>query len=198
MPGVRCFVGVPLECAGQSAIATCRDEIISADSRWRDEKWVSSENLHLTLLFIGDVPTDELPALRERLGSAVVDHKAFSLPFARVVASPNARRARTLWAEYLDPAGSCARLADECANAATPYLTHQVDRAFRAHVTLCRARRAHGVNPAALSTATVVLTRGAASMSVPSATLLASRLTPRGSVYTEIEMWRLRGEESHR
>jgi len=194
MSAVRCFAGVTPDPTLRRTLASCRDSVTSVDPRWRDEKWVAFANLHLTLHFIGDVDESDLDTLTARLGQALDAHAPFELPFASVTASPNARSARMLWARFADPDGACERLAETVRRASEGFGESASHRAFAAHVTLCRARRPHALSHEAVAAATDLVTRNAPTMSVPSATLLASRLTPRGPVYTEIGMWRLRGD----
>jgi len=192
--GLRCFVGVGLDSTLRCALEGCAGAVGAVDRGWLGEKWVASENLHLTLHFIGDVPERDVEPLSARLGSVIESHQSFELPFEGVAASPNARRARMLWAEFADPDGACAKLSGDLAAVTTQLEYGTQRRAFRPHVTLCRARRPHRIDPDAVAAATEHVSARCDSMSVPSATLLASRLTPRGPVYTEVGTWRLRGD----
>lgn len=194
MSGLRCFVGVPLPaCIADPVLRAC-SAVKRTDRSWSDEKWVAPENLHLTLEFLGTLPESSLPDLRAALGAAVVVLPRFELPFSGLAAAPGSRRARMLWATFLDPDGACARLAEAIERAALPFGVEAETRAFRPHVTLCRARRPHAVSDQALLAATDALEGAPEFMSVPSVSLFSSRLTPRGPIYTEIDTWRMRGD----
>ncbi len=194
MSAVRCFVGVPLaSCLSGPLVRAC-DAIKAADPAWRDEKWVAEENLHLTLKFLGSLDEGHVPALTEALGVAVGKTERFELPVAGIRAVPGTKRCRMLWAAWLDPDGTCASLAESVDRAALAFGIALEERAFKPHATLCRARRPRSLEASALNAAELVLSAAPQSMSVGTVTLFASRLTPRGPIYSELASWHLWGE----
>lgn len=194
MSQVRCFVGIPLPaCIADPLVGACL-ALREADPAWRDEKWILPENLHITVKFLGMIDEEALPSLQEAIGTAVGPISEFELPFAGIHAHPNARRCRMLWASFFDPADACAALAESVQRAALGFGVEPETRAFRAHATLCRARRPKPVSEQGMDAAADALEAVPELMSVPSASLFTSRLTPRGPIYTEIGAWRLRGD----
>jgi 2'-5' RNA ligase len=164
-------------------LAAVRNAVSDADPSWRTEKWVPARNLHITLAFIPDLPRSEIDHVLEATRSHVTGSRTFHLPFDRVRSTPRARRARMLWATFADPDGHGARLADAVRAAVSDHLAEEGPRAFRPHVTLCRARRPHAIAPAALDSASALLRASLESVSVSSATLYASTLGPGGPTY---------------
>lgn len=62
-----------------------------------DLSWVTSENLHWTLQFLGDVEQLEIPGLCNAVSAAVGELESFDLEVRGVGAFPAADRPKTLW-----------------------------------------------------------------------------------------------------
>jgi len=140
--------------------------------RPRDQgvKWVPTENLHITLRFLGDADIDEvgdrlagvtLPRVTARVGPAndVVAERALILPVAGVdeLAAAVVRATRGLGTERERPK-------------------------FQGHITLARlARHARPERS--------VGSRFAAAFEVEEVALVASTLTPSGAQYDTVGIW---------
>jgi 2'-5' RNA ligase len=184
--GVRTFVGIPLPSEVTDALALARNEFVARDRSWRDQKWVSAENLHVTLKFIGDVGEDALGDLADAVEAAACAHAVFALPLSTLRAVPNARRASMLWLTFLDPDGSCSQLAAAVESGALAFGAKPETRAFAPHATVVRARAPRRANGDALAAAQHAMGSAPTSMSVGSATLFASELTRHGPIYSAI------------
>ncbi len=104
-------------------------------------RWTPAEQWHLTLVFLGEVADDRVPELTRRLGRAAVRSAPMRLSLGRVGTFPKqARRGRVLWSAVNGDVAELTRLADRCAAAARRTGLDVEDRAFRAHLTLARAR----------------------------------------------------------
>ena len=189
---MRCFVGIELDPRARDALVRAGERVRKADPSWAGEKWVRAENLHVTVAFLGDVPEDVAGDLADSIGARLADTAAFSLPFGRLRAVPNARRASMMWAVYLDPDGRGAALEHAVAGGCRPFGVTLEDRAFRAHVTLVRARRPRHVGAEATATFDASAEAVPPFLSVPSATLFSSTLTKAGPVYHSIVNWTFR------
>ena len=92
----RLFVAVAVP---PDALEACRQVIdaVRTSPLGRDARWVRTENLHLTVRFLGDTAHDLVPDV----GLAVLDAAATVAPFrlelAGAGAFPNGRHPRTLW-----------------------------------------------------------------------------------------------------
>jgi 2'-5' RNA ligase len=189
----RLFTGIPLPKDFSDALLRACDAVRETDPSWRDEKWVAAENLHVTLKFIGWMPDEAMSALLVEVGAAIEAVTPFELPFEGIRPVPGVRRARMLWGTFLDPDGACAALARSVERAVLPFGVEPETRPFSAHATLVRAHRPHAISDGAVSAASAVLREAPESMSVPSASLFSSTLTPRGPHYSEVGSWTLKG-----
>ena len=104
-------------------------------------RWAATDQLHLTLAFLADVPDRMLDDLVERLGRAASRRTAFEAAVAGGGAFPNVARARVLWVGLdTDEAGrtELARMATGARAAANRSGIPVDGQRFRAHVTLAR------------------------------------------------------------
>ena len=139
----RCFVAVRLADPARSAVAEYLDRVRAAVD---GVAWTRSDQLHLTLKFLGDVPASRVPEIAARLGDALQALPACTLEVAGIGAFPNLARPQVLWVGVR--ALGLARLSDvvetSCAAEGFPRET----RPFRPHVTLGRIRtRARRIAP---------------------------------------------------
>ncbi|MRS12401.1 MAG: RNA 2',3'-cyclic phosphodiesterase [Actinobacteria bacterium] len=185
----RAFLAISLPLAIRSTFVACREAFTCEDPQWREEKWVTEQNLHVTLRFLGTISEPAVPhvidAVRTEL-SSMVPYR-LRLDVARAV--PRPRSASLVWVACSVGGEETADLAERIARAVR-FLDYEPDgRAFKTHVTLCRARHPRRVIPAALDEIEHLLRRSedrAVEMSVREATLYASTLTPRGPLYEEL------------
>lgn len=194
MSALRCFVAIPLD-------ARCRQWAVKAHSLfeelapdWSDEKWVATSNLHVTVLFLGQIAEGALPDLATDIASEISGHGTFSLTLSRLTARPGVRRARMLWAACTDDDGGFTDLARAVKRGSARSVTDGDGREQVPHVTLCRARDRRAIAEGVIEQVNDVLCPSRPTMSVPSVSLFTSRLAPRGPEYQQIATWRLRGE----
>jgi 2'-5' RNA ligase len=104
-------------------------------------RWTTTEQLHVTLAFLADVPDRKLDDLVERLARAAARRRAFETAMAGGGAFPNVARARVLWAGLtLDEVRrtELARMSTGARAAASRAGVPVDGRRFRPHLTLAR------------------------------------------------------------
>src|SRR5207245_1299778 len=62
-----------------------------------DVKWVEPENVHLTLLFLGEVGDRDLPSVCRVVAETCANQPPFAMSVEGAGCFPNPRRPRTLW-----------------------------------------------------------------------------------------------------
>lgn len=103
--------------------------------------WVSSENLHLTLVFLGEVDDKELFTVCRAAEKVGKKHSPFSITLAGVGAFPHSRRPRTVWAGVSEGHEELIRLQDDLSNALIDAGTYRrEERAYVPHLTLGRVK----------------------------------------------------------
>ena len=136
---VRVFVSVGLSTEARGAL-------IDAVERIRQEvpegiQWARPAGMHLTLKFLGNISSINVPSLLECVREVACAHPSFGLKLTRLGMFPNRRKPRVLWAGVggdLDALSSLQQAGEDAINA-LGYSPEQ--RPFRPHITLGRPRR---------------------------------------------------------
>jgi 2'-5' RNA ligase len=182
---LRAFIAIEIphtiQQAVQQATSTLRAELGAF------VRWVSPENIHLTLKFLGDVSPTQVDLLTQTLRAEADSVPAFQIHVGGLGSFPNVKRARVLWIGVQAPAemdalsrgieSACARLG---------YETEKFG--FSPHLTIGRVRQ--DVSPAdiqkirrALEAATI---DSLGTARVDSVQLFKSDLKSGGAVYTKL------------
>jgi 2'-5' RNA ligase len=141
----RLFAALELPGDVREELARWRDGVLARVEGLRP---VRTEALHVTLVFLGHRPEDEV----EAIGEAVV---AAAAPVGELAVGEPAwlppRRPRVLVADLEDPSGACAALQARVAEALVRVAGHEPEvRPFRPHVTVARVRAHERVRPVEL------------------------------------------------
>lgn len=150
-------------------------------------RWVPAENIHLTLMFLGDVSVKNLEILTKVLQNEVSSHHSFEFSVGGLGAFPNTRHARVLWVGVEAPAELLSiQRGIETAVSRLGYARE--DRPFSAHLTLGRVSRNAVSKDIHLISEVLEATKvgflGAAR--VNAIHLLKSDLKPTGAVYSRV------------
>ena len=125
------------------------DEFLDVRRGAADFRWATTEQMHVTLAFLAEVPARRVDDLVERLTRAAAKRTAFETRIAGGGAFPSPADARVLWAGLdLDERGGTelSRLATGARTAATRAGIEVGGSRFRPHVTVARLRRATEVS----------------------------------------------------
>lgn len=191
---LRLFLGMPLPLDVVAAISHATEVLRRDAPNWAGEKWVASENLHITLSFFGDVDEALIPNLVNEIDEATALVSPLILSPLGVRAVPTTRRCRMVWATFEDADGAAAELVGLVRARATALGIALDGKPFKAHSTLCRARRPQVLDVEALNASEQAFLRSAPVVSDPQITLFSSRLTPRGPHYGQIATWQVMGD----
>ena len=132
----RLFVAAPLPSELAHDLAAVRYSVRDLLGR---ASWVKPTAMHLTLRFLGDTPVRLVPELCESLGLVALGARAFNLGLGALGGFPNLRRPRVFWVGVDDEA-ALAELAAGVDEALETLGFAPSDRAFKAHLTLCRLK----------------------------------------------------------
>lgn len=101
-------------------------------------RWTEPQRWHLTLLFLGAVPREELPALVAGAAPVVAAAPAMQLRLAGAGRFGSPRRPAVAWAGVDGDVGPLTGLADGLARSARDLGLAVEERPFRPHLTLGR------------------------------------------------------------
>lgn len=165
-------------------------EIERLRPRARGIAWVASENLHVTIKFLGSVEPERLGHVAEALEAVAAGREPFALAVRGLGAFPTASRPRVLWAGIADGRAALEALASGVDSALDALGFARESRAFSAHVTLGRAREPRR-DTALASELGASSGRPFGGFTVKEVALMRSDLSPRGARYTRLGAWPL-------
>jgi 2'-5' RNA ligase len=190
---LRLFLALPVPASVREALVA-----VQADLRQTGGKvsWVRPENLHVTLVFLGDVVTGRVDAVRRVVEEAVPMYPGFDLYARGVGAFGSARSPRVVWAGFDSVPAALVEMHGLLAEGLRGIGFDVERRAFKAHVTLGRVRSARGVDALTSAMASV---KNAAFGPVPvrRVQLMRSDLGPQGARYTVLHEVMLKGAADH-
>jgi len=157
-------------------------------------RWVTPENIHLTLKFLGEISPANIDLLAQALKTEVGEHLPFEMNVNGLGAFPNVRRPRVIWIG-LDAPSDLTRLQHhlETTTARLGYVSD--DKPFSPHLTIGRVREQISSDESqALRSALESAKVGApGKIAVKSVHLFQSELKPAGPIYTCISAAALGG-----
>jgi RNA 2',3'-cyclic 3'-phosphodiesterase len=179
----RTFLAIDLNPKVRAHLVSLQEEL-TVDAP--DVAWVEPENLHVTLLFLGEVDHRECIDICRAAHKAVAKIPSFAMTVEAMGAFPNARRPRTLWVGVGDGKADVIAVHDAIEEPLLEMGSYRREtRAYTPHVTLGRVKGER--NDEALAKA---LTKHAAwsagEAMVNEVQVMTSELTSDGPIYTVV------------
>lgn len=200
----RLFIAVPLPEEVRDLVARIIDDLRLKD--W-PVRWIDSENGHLTLHFIGDMPPESATLMRMALHDIIAPHEQIDLRTADLGAFPRMKNPRVLWLGLWGPAHKLESLYNDLGDFLDEFGCEIEDRPFHPHITLGRVRSMDRADIPAFSDAlhatfADLAERGLGSPKRPIAfpvhevQLIRSHLSHEGSQYEVLERYPLKHDPS--
>jgi 2'-5' RNA ligase len=184
-PAIRSFFACELS---PEILIKIRDLTIDLKATLAQQiKWVSTQNMHLTIQFLGDFKQSDIPVVKDQLQQALASIKPFELHIQGMGAFPSPARAKVIWLG-IDPQPALADLF-HLVTSQTKRLGYPSEgRPFSAHITLGRVKP--DILPADLvKIKSMIQTRekiDLGTQTVKDLHFIKSNLTPGGPHYTDI------------
>ena len=134
---IRSFIAIPITPGIQKSAARLVSRL-SGDSD--GIKWVPTDNLHLTLKFLGDVDNREVPKVCEVLRRCCAEVGPFTILFRGVGGFPNAARARVVYAGVAEGGEPLKRIVEGLEVELAELGFKPEPRDYVPHLTLGRTR----------------------------------------------------------
>lgn len=143
MSDPRLFLAVSLDPTLRQGLASFARELCQPVREWR---LVTAENLHLTLRFLGTLPTPLIAQLETGLSQPVGSCLGGTFQVVGTGAFPRSARARVVWAGLSGPLERLTRLVDVIDQGLQAIGLQRDPAEYRAHITLARARTERGID----------------------------------------------------
>lgn len=138
---MRCFVAIELP-------ANIREELADLQAQLRDldryVRWVRSDQIHLTLKFLGEVPDRQVPEVCAAVAKTAARLPAIPFEIRGAGCFPSHGPGRIVWAGVLGPPEELVACHAACEQVLADLGYPPEDRDFRPHLTIGRAREQRG------------------------------------------------------
>ena len=121
-------------------------QVMRTSLRMERINWVSLENLHITLKFLGDTSGDDIPQIMDRLKGLCKDLKPFTISLTSLGVFKNLHEPRVIWIGC----SQCNALSDFQARLEKGLTEIGIEpeaRTFSPHLTLGRMKDIRQINP---------------------------------------------------
>lgn len=189
---IRSFVAIELPEGVRKGLARLRDELERDEHRF--VKWVGPGGMHLTLKFLGNIPSKRVTEVTGAMEEATRGIYPFRLEISGLGAFPGLKQVRVFWVGIGGEVDKLSRLQQTIDAALAALGFAKEERPFVPHLTLARIRQ--GASPSerrsfgALVDSTIFEEKYP--VEVEAVNLMKSQLTPVGAVYTRLSVVRLR------
>jgi RNA 2',3'-cyclic 3'-phosphodiesterase len=179
--GIRSFVAVNIDEGMKKDLYTTTQRLREIRC---DVKWVSAENMHITLKFLGDTPEGLLPEISGRLSGIASSHLPFTIRLRSAGVFPDRRRPRVVW---IDMSGTeeIIKLQKEVEESLATLGYKKENRAFSPHLTIGRVRAPQGSDLLVKGVETLK-EKDFGIIQVEKISLMRSDLSPAGARYMSV------------
>lgn len=185
MTEIRAFLAIDLDNDLKPKINKIMKEFKTIDTKI---KYVELLNLHLTLKFFGEIDTDGLELLQEKIANVVSQFKPFNIKIKGCGAFPNNNHIKVIWVG-IEGDEIIKKLHDQLDEEFVK-IGFDKDKRFSTHLTIGRMKSAKNKNQVK-STIEEFSDIEIGEMEVNKITLKKSTLKPSGPIYEDLKVFEL-------
>ena len=149
-------------------------------------KWVSPENLHLTLKFLGEVNENDTDALIDCIRPIFSVFSSFELVLEHTGFFPSPKNPRVIWIGSDGGADNLLDIFHELEHCLEAFGIDRDERMFSPHLTIGRVKRNRGKHHAPAAITGDIPEFESAAFRVNSIALIKSTLTSQGPIYEKL------------
>lgn len=181
---IRAFIALPVPEVVRTACTRLQRRLESACPP-QSVRWSPSDQMHLTLRFLGNIPSQAVESLNTALAAIGRDCPPLALEAFGLGCFPHVRRPRVIWVGLRGDLEGLLRLQQAIDAAVQPWCVKTETREFHPHLTLGRVRDAAARRAAEVGQ--VIEGMSVESLGAWRAVeirLMRSQLSPQGAVHT--------------
>jgi len=180
MSRIRTFLAVDLSNEIRAELVGLQDRLARTGV---EIKWTDPENLHITLIFLGEVEDREIPRVCRIAQDIVARRPAFRLTVSGVGCFPHPRRPRIVWAGIGAGSTELVEIHDALETPLLELGYRREERRFTPHITLGRVKGDFSTDRLATVLAKLADWQGG-EMAASELLVMSSELTREGPIYT--------------
>ena len=183
---MRSFIAIELPEEAKKGLARLRRELERDEHKF--VKWMNPNGIHLTLKFLGNIPSKRVTEITEAIKEAAQGISPFHLEISGLGAFPSLREARVFWVGIGGQVDKLLKLQQNIDSALAVLGFAREERSFVPHLTLARLRP--GASPLERRNFGELVGSAAFEdkyhIEVEAVSLMRSQLTPAGAIYTRL------------
>ena len=187
METIRSFIAIELPDEVKEIVAMIIKRLRPAQYRY--VKWVAPAGIHLTIKFLGNISSDQIPKITDIMKTAAGRVPPLELRLGGLGMFPNEQRPRVIWVALEGNTEPLAVMQREIEKALEPLGFAPENRALTPHLTLGRVR--DNASPEERKEiGSVVKEKNIdydASFTLREISLMKSTLTPTGAIYNRLD-----------
>ncbi len=160
-----------------------------------DIRWVREENIHLTVVFMGNVQEKDIDAIEKEVKKVCSKYAPFRIKVKGAGVFSNLRNARVLWIGVKGDIERMSYFRNSLQKKLKPFGIKEESRSFSPHLTVGRFRK--GFNDPKRLKELIEKFKDIESSEVilKELSLFKSDLRPDGAVYTKLNSWPINGKK---
>jgi 2'-5' RNA ligase len=180
MARLRTFIAVDLVKSVRDRAVALQETLAGTGA---EVKWVEPENLHVTLLFLGEVDDREVAEVCRQTALCTGSHQPFAMSVEKLGCFPHIRRPRVIWLGIGQGAETLTAIHDELEGPFAELGYRREERRFTPHITLGRVKSDRPINELATALAAHADWKGGETL-IREIHVMSSQLSPHGPKYT--------------
>ncbi|MDD5166551.1 MAG: RNA 2',3'-cyclic phosphodiesterase [Candidatus Omnitrophica bacterium] len=179
---MRTFIAIELPQKIKDALERLQNQLKTTGA---DVKWVSPQNIHLTLKFLGEIDDKKIGEATKILEDNAKNEKTFPLRLASIGAFPKIDTPRVIWIGVAQGDSETKKIAGSLEDAFSKIGIPKEDRPFSSHITIGRVRSPQNRDKLVQELKTLADSSGKENLefTADKITLFKSTLTPKGPLY---------------
>ena len=158
-----------------------------------DLKLVKVDNIHLTVVFMGNIRSEDVRAIGEKAGDVCVGFEPFEIALKGLGVFPNTRRPRVLWLGLEMETERISAFRDGLQERLLDFGVKEEKRAFTPHLTLGRFRKPERHDPLLGDIISQYADIKGPVGQLEELVMFKSELRPGGAEYTRLRAFPLKG-----
>jgi len=187
MPPIRSFIAIELPRETRACVERVTARLRTSST---DVRWVKTDDIHLTLKFLGDIEEGRIPEIAGCIEQCLQGIPPFPIAVRGLGAFPSDHNPQVIWIAAADESGRLPRMQDALEEGLSRLGFKKEKRPFAPHLTLGRLKSPRGKEAVRSGLAELKHT-DCGSYSAEAVCLYKSDLRPSGSVYTLLESFSL-------
>jgi 2'-5' RNA ligase len=189
---IRSFLAFELPLEIKNIVARVSGELRQSTL---NAKWVKVDKIHLTVVFMGNIETGDIPAIGEGVQKVCQTYGPFDMSLKGIGCFPNRRNPRVLWLGLDGDLEKMSGFRDALQEYLTGFGIKEEKRKLKPHLTLARFRKPKKMDFKEDQLLSEYEDLSSSVGSLKELILFKSELKPAGAVYTKVEAWPLTGNQ---